>query len=188
MDSPHSRAEVKLAELVNRIGRTIHCLQFAHGLNPAQWEALRYLNRANRYSRTPTALASYLGTTKGTASQTVKALEAKGCLRRRPEPSDRRVCKLEVTEAGSALLAKDPICEIETAVAAAGLDAGPALAGLDRILQDLRASCGMQSFGVCVQCGHFGDGGPSDGICGLTGEGQSEADSTRICVNFQAAE
>lgn len=58
----------RIVELVNRLGRAVHCMQFARGLNPAQWEALRFVVRANRYSRTPSALAGFLGTTKGTAS------------------------------------------------------------------------------------------------------------------------
>jgi DNA-binding MarR family transcriptional regulator len=58
------------ASLVDRLARAVHCLQYAEGLNPAQWVALRYLGCANRYSRTPTGLAEFLATTKGTASQT----------------------------------------------------------------------------------------------------------------------
>ena len=78
----------KIANLINRLGRSIHCRQFAQGLNPAQWESLRFLARANRYSRTPSALAEYLRTTKGTASQTLKSLESKGYVRRVPVPEE----------------------------------------------------------------------------------------------------
>ena len=56
-----------IANAVNRLCRIAHSLQFAHGLNPAQWDALRYIARANKYSTTPGNLAEYLGTTKGTA-------------------------------------------------------------------------------------------------------------------------
>jgi MarR family transcriptional regulator, negative regulator of the multidrug operon emrRAB len=46
-----------------------------HGLRDREWMALRFLGRANRFSRTPTALAGFIGATKTTASQIVKALE-----------------------------------------------------------------------------------------------------------------
>ena len=32
-------------------------LQYCHGLNPAQWDSLRFVGQANRFSRTPGALA-----------------------------------------------------------------------------------------------------------------------------------
>ena len=70
----------RVAELIDRLGRMTRELQYVDGLNPAQWEALRYLNRANRYSRTPGGVADFLGATKGTISQTVSALESKGLI------------------------------------------------------------------------------------------------------------
>src|SRR3546814_13923422 len=57
--------------LLDRLSRLTRELQFVDGLNPAQWEALRFLATANKYSRSPTALAEYLGATKGTVSQTL---------------------------------------------------------------------------------------------------------------------
>ncbi len=39
---------VRAVELLDRMSRIAHGLQFALGLNPAQWEALRFLARANR--------------------------------------------------------------------------------------------------------------------------------------------
>src|SRR3546814_7076019 len=54
--------------LLDRLSRLTRELQFVDGLNPAQWEALRFLATANKYSRSPTALAEYLGATKGTVS------------------------------------------------------------------------------------------------------------------------
>ena len=73
---------IDVAVLLNRLSRIAHALQFSNGLNPAQWEALRYIGRANRYSASPTALADYVGSTKGTVSQTLIALEAKGYVSR----------------------------------------------------------------------------------------------------------
>ena len=72
-----------VAALMDRLSRAMQRAQYAGGLNPAQWEALRYIARANRYSRSPSAVAEYLGATKGTVSQTLKALEHKGCTKGR---------------------------------------------------------------------------------------------------------
>ena len=46
-------------------------------LKLAQLESLHYLGSCNIYSNTPAALAEYLGSTKGTTSQTLSALEEK---------------------------------------------------------------------------------------------------------------
>lgn len=61
--------------LLERIGRVLQNDGHSEGLKPTQWEALRYFARANRFSRSPSALTAYLGMTKGTVSQTVGALE-----------------------------------------------------------------------------------------------------------------
>ena len=69
---------LRAASLIDRLGRLMRSGEHAGDLNPAQWEALRYLARANRFSRTPAALAQYLGSTRGTVSQTLIALEDHG--------------------------------------------------------------------------------------------------------------
>lgn len=43
-------------------------------VQPTHLSALRYLARCNRYSNTPLAVTEYLGLTKGTVSQSLKAL------------------------------------------------------------------------------------------------------------------
>src|SRR3546814_17264849 len=43
--------------LLDRLSRLTRELQFVDGLNPAQWEDLRFLATANQHSRSPTALA-----------------------------------------------------------------------------------------------------------------------------------
>ena len=62
---------------LERLARIMRAREHEGGLNPAQWEALRYLSRANRFSDSPGALTRYLGATKGTISQTLMALERK---------------------------------------------------------------------------------------------------------------
>lgn len=178
----------RVTGLINRLGRTLHCLQFSEGLNPAQWEALRYFGRANRYSRTPSALADYLGTTKGTVSQTIKALEAKGLVVRVPHTRDRRAVLLQTTPAGDATLARDPMMRIE-ALAGDLVDELPAARDfLQRLVTGLQEDEGTSGFGVCKECTHFcknavGMEADAPHRCGLTGDPLSMSDSDKICVN-----
>lgn len=98
-----------VAELFEHLSRTCHAISFSGGLNPAQWNALRFLARANASARTMSAFAQSHQTTKSTASQTLSALERKRLIRRVPDPMDRRVLQLELTTKGERLLAQDPI-------------------------------------------------------------------------------
>ena len=151
-----------LADLLQRISRTARGLQYAHGLNPAQWEGLRFVAGANRFSRTPGALATFLGTTKGTASQTLIALEKKGYLARRSDPGDRRVAYLEPTAAGEALLANDPLRLLDEVAGSLPKDEATALrCGLERLTRKLAVRNGGCEMGVCGACTVIIDGHPA---------------------------
>ncbi|MCC6205883.1 MAG: MarR family transcriptional regulator, partial [Hyphomicrobiales bacterium] len=95
-----SESALEAARLIDRIERLVRSGVTVHGLNPAQWEALRYLARANRFSRTPAGLAAYLGSTRGTVSQTLIALEQKGFVARQASDRDRRSIDLSLTAKG----------------------------------------------------------------------------------------
>jgi DNA-binding MarR family transcriptional regulator len=184
-----------LAALMDRLGRIAHALQFSTGLNPAQWEALRYLGRANRYSASPSALARYLGCTKGTVSQTLISLESKGYVNRvRGEPDGRSV-RLELTESGRTLLGEDPLKLMEAL--ANGLpaeDRAAATTVTQRMIRELCAAQGLSEFGVCGECGHLvgcrggdraGEERDDRSTCGLTGEMLDAEELDHICVNFR---
>ncbi len=189
---PESELRGDVGELIDRAGRLARTLQYVDGLNPAQWEALRYLARANRYSRNPSALAEFFGATKGTVSQTLIALEGKVFLRRVRGISDRRAVLLELTPAGEALLAHDPLVRIDEAVAEMSPAARASLVqGLDQLLRDFSRRGGGREFGVCEACGWFSAdaalderGGPHR--CGLTGEPLSGDGKRRLGVKVRA--
>lgn len=175
----------QIAEILDRLGRAAHSLQFAYGLNPAQWEALRFLSRANRYSRSPSCLAEYLGTTKGTTSQTLRALENKGYVKRCRDCHDRRGVSLEITAEGRELLAKDPLRGIEQAVAGLPFECAGHLAdGLEQVLAQIRSRCRQGEFGVCERCNHLVDGSGEGTRCGLTDEPLSQDENKQLCANF----
>ncbi|MEO1575956.1 MAG: MarR family transcriptional regulator, partial [Pseudomonadota bacterium] len=102
--------------LLERLSRLIQNGATTDGLRPTHWEALRYLARANRFSRTPTALTAYLGVTKGTVSQSIAALEKKGLVKKDAAGGDRRRVRLALTRAGRARLTDDPLAAIDQAV------------------------------------------------------------------------
>src|SRR5262245_32512851 len=66
------------SELLLLVGRLLQAEGYDGELSPAQWMALRFFARANSFSRTPSAFAEFQATTRGTASQAIKALEAGG--------------------------------------------------------------------------------------------------------------
>lgn len=107
-----------VAELFEHLSRTVHAMSFSAGLNPAQWNALRFLARANPSARTMSAFAQSHQTTKSTASQTLSALERKRLIRKVPDPEDRRVVRLDLTPKGEKLLSQDPITHLVEALEA----------------------------------------------------------------------
>ncbi|WP_417519156.1 MarR family winged helix-turn-helix transcriptional regulator [Minwuia sp.] len=181
----------RVAELIDRLGRLTRELQYVDGLNPAQWEALRFLSRANRYSRTPGAVAQFLCATKGTVSQTITALENKGLLTRRPSDRDKRVCLIDLTPQGESLILRDPVKRIEQAVATMDGDASAAMVqGLSRLLAAVQDNKDAPLFGVCAACCRHiprgsGCGEAADTArCGITGEPLSTDETRRVCVNY----
>jgi DNA-binding MarR family transcriptional regulator len=179
------------ASLVDRLARAVHCLQYAEGLNPAQWVALRYVSCANPQSRTPTGLAEFLATTKGTASQTLKSLEQKGFVQRARHATDRRKCVLELTETGREVLARDPLHKVQQAAAGCEAELESAITILSSLVRQIQQGCGIREFGVCLQCGHRKSGSGCskrpESVCGLTGDAIAEPDVKKICVNFRQA-
>lgn len=174
--------------LLDRLGRLCRELQFVDGLNPAQWEAMRYLDQANHRSRTPSCLAEYLGATKGTVSQTLIALEGKGLITRCKGGTDKRQVELCLTEPGRELLKKDPMRTLETAAGEIATDCGDALVrGLSRLLFDLQNHHNTVQFGVCQDCSLFclREGEAEPDRCGLTGADIPEGESAKLCAHHR---
>jgi DNA-binding MarR family transcriptional regulator len=178
----------KMAEMLDRLARMAHGAQFCAGLNPAQWAALRYLKRANRYSRTPGALAEYCGATPGTISQTLIALETKGYVSRRRSDTDGRSTTLALTSKGEALLADDPLTRLGEAVETLPKDERAALdRAIDRVVAKVSAERGGCGFGLCHDCSHLQRPERKSGSCrcGVTGDALATGELDQICVDFQ---
>jgi len=179
------RENAEIMSLIGRLGRVARGAQHAEGMKPAQWEALRFLARANRYSRNPGALAEFLSSTRGTVSQTLIALERKGYIVRMSNPGDGRGKHLELTESGRAVVRRDPLTKLGTAVSL--LDDGSSVArGLETILHRMVRRNGNRAFGTCRECGHFDANAAADhpagpNRCMLTGEPLDRDEESQIC-------
>ncbi|TMJ93326.1 MAG: MarR family transcriptional regulator [Alphaproteobacteria bacterium] len=163
-------------------------------LSPAQWMALRYFARANPFSRTPSAFAQFQATTRGTASQAIKALEAGGYLVRQRSKADGRSVSLRLTNKGKKALARDPFEVLVRAVDS--LDAKERTAmhhTLHKVLTTLAASGAHRRFGVCQDCAHLGgemcrsstSANSSAPQCRLLGAPIQPEDADLLCVHFQ---
>src|SRR5215472_2843235 len=145
------------AELLLQVGRLVQAEGYDGELSPAQWMALRFFARANPFSRTPSAFAEFQATTRGTATQAIKALEAGGYLVRQPFKMDGRSVNLRLTSKGKKTLARDPFEGLVHAVDS--LDATERAAmrrGLHQVLSTLAASGAHRRIGACQDCTHFG--------------------------------
>lgn len=109
--SPPPPADVtgQLAEQLLLLTRRIHHAQKHHfkplGITPAQSRLLRTLERHEEPPRMAD-LAEHLGVVPRAVTTHVDALEAGGLVRRVPDPANRRVIRIETTEAGRTALAE----------------------------------------------------------------------------------
>ncbi len=174
----------QLREQVERLARLIRQQGFHEGLNPAQWEALRYVSRANRFSNSPGALAQYLGSTKGTVSQTILSLEKKGLIGKVVSPADARVVLLALTPKGQELLARDPLLSLATEIGAlSGKTARRFARGVDQILRGQISRQKQIDFGGCKSCRHWRDRSGEDALsrCMYFNVQMSKEDLGKLC-------
>lgn len=168
-----------LSELIMRLARLELAEAWQDDLNPAQRAALDYLVRANRFSRAPSQVADYLGTTRGTASQTLKALGAKGHVVAEAAPGDRRSIRYRVTDSGRAAVALKG--GLERALERLEPDARAALyALLDDLLGKAILANRSRPFGLCADCAYFRPEGPG-GFCKLLLDTLAPEETRQIC-------
>ncbi|MCB1434591.1 MAG: MarR family transcriptional regulator [Alphaproteobacteria bacterium] len=176
---------------MERMVRLVRAREHEGNLNPAQWEALRYIRRANRFSNSPGALTLFLGATKGTISQTLMALERKGLISKTPRPEEKRSIALSLTARGEEQLTQDPWRELADAADRLGNKTRRRLAkGLRELLEAELQRGRHKSFGQCSTCRYFREksrdieaGGPH--YCMLFEAALSSDDASRICLEHE---
>ena len=158
-------------------------------LQPVQLEILHFLSICNRHSNIPAAVTEYLGLTKGTVSQTLTVLEAKGLIEKVPDAKDRRVVQLFLTEQGKAVVAASlPPTTLRQGLAFMPPEAREQLAqGLAALLQGMQTARQYKAFGVCGSCAYLRE--VEDGHrCDLTGLPLEAEHLKQICREFRAPE
>ena len=175
----------RIRDLVDRIARITAADEWGDDINPTQWVALSYLARANRFSRAPSQVAEFMAATRGTVSQTLKALARKELVSEHRSQLDKRWISYSVTEQGVAVLNRKTIID----EAAAGLDDRTArrLAdGLEALVRQALGNRGKRAFGICASCIHHKKQG-AGGYCMLLQEELSPADGEKICHEHEEA-
>jgi DNA-binding MarR family transcriptional regulator len=182
------------AELLLLVGRLVQTDGYDGKLSPAQWMALRFFARANRFSRTPSAFAEFQATTRGTASQAIKALEAGGYLVRQRSKVDGRSVSLRLTTKGNKALERDPFEVLVRAVELLDANERDVMRlALHQVLTTVAASGTHRRFGVCQDCAHLGgevccnlkSASPSAAECVLFGLPIQPEEVDLLCVHFR---
>jgi DNA-binding MarR family transcriptional regulator len=182
------------AELLLLLGRLVQAEGYDGELSPAQWMALRFFARANQFSRNPSAFAEFQATTRGTATQTIKALEAGGYLVRRRSAADGRSVSLRLTDKGNEAVARDPFEVLVRAVNSLDAEEQTAMHdALHQVLTTVAASGAHRHFGVCQDCAYLGGETCCDPTsatlsslkCLLFGVPIEPEDDGLLCVHFQ---
>jgi DNA-binding MarR family transcriptional regulator len=177
-----------IAYPLERLTRLLRAGEHEGGLNPAQWEALRYLARANRFSNSPIALTRFLGSTKGTISQTIKALERKGFIAKGPRENEGRSINLSLTPKGSEALKNDPLAKFSKSLDELSGKTRRRLAkGLADLLEIDLQRREQPSFSTCPTCRYFREKGREDDprgphSCMYFDVGLSSAELPLICI------
>jgi DNA-binding MarR family transcriptional regulator len=177
------------------VGRFVQSEGYDGELSPAQWMALRFFARANSFSRTPSAFAEFQATTRGTASQAIKALEAGGYLVRQRSHADGRSVTVRLTHKGNKTIARDPFEVLVRAVDSLEAEEQTAMHdALHHVLTTLAASGAQRHFGDCQDCAYLGGEtccsstsatGSTTLECRLFSVTIEPEDAGRLCVHFQ---
>lgn len=128
-----------LGDSLARIAARLRALErrdaAAAGLRTVHLEVLRHLSRPERAGDTPSAVATALALTKGTVSQTLRVLERRGLVMRRPDEDDRRVVHFEPTGLGRALGEASPRAWEAALAGLSARDRGRVQRALDDVLR-----------------------------------------------------
>lgn len=170
-------------DLLSRFARIIAAEGYDHGLQPVQWQALRFLDSANRFSRTAKGLTAWLGQTKGSVSQTLIALEGKGLIARETDLADARVVRLNLTQAGRALLPEGQTSSPQRMLGhLSSGDQSLFMSFVQTMLRTELLESGGRPFGLCRDCRHFRSDTEGQQYCALLQVRLNELDSQKICI------
>ncbi|WP_298812499.1 MarR family transcriptional regulator [uncultured Roseibium sp.] len=174
----------QIRDLIDRLTRLSAAEEWNGPLNPSQFAALSYLARANRYSRAPSHVADYLATTRGTASQTLKALARKSLIDETRSDADKRSIRYDVAPDGLDLL-KVPSGLDEVINELPNETSFVLTAGLKALVNAMLLRRDNRSFGLCRTCKHH-QGREKGGYCKLLEVELSPVETGQICHEHAA--
>ena len=139
-------------------------------------------------TRDPFAALAVQATTRGhRLSESCKTLERRGLIARTRSERDRRSVCFDLTEAGSAMLAQDPLRHLIGVIDALGASER------DRFLTTLSRLGGppsalatrrnMLAFGTCRDCSHFGTSG-NTAYCACMAAELAAEETTKLCASY----
>ncbi len=174
-----------IADLLVHMGRAARSEDGPSDLTAAQWACLRFFARSNDSTRTPSGFASFQATTRGTSSQIIKSLVARGLIARVRCHSDGRSVRLDLTEAGRALLKRDPLGGLIWVIASLpAADRAQFLGTLSRVASAAASLRPGAAFGTCLDCSHFtpAEGG---GTCACMAAHLAADEITQLCGSYR---
>lgn len=171
-----------LRSLLDRLARVAAAEDWAENLNPAQTAALGYLARANKFSRSPSNVAEYLGTTRGTVSQSLKSLQQKGLIEERRSETDRRSISYDLTDKGWALVSVERTAD-KAIESLDDIDKVALEATLNKALIAILKQRGQKEFGQCKSCRYHQPGEPN-ALCKLLDVSLTPIEAEQICHEF----
>ena len=181
-------------DLIERIGQLIRFEQREIGirdeLHPIHIQVMQYLNKCNRYSDTPLALTQYLGSTKGTISQSILVLERKQLLKKIADEKDKRMVHLKLTLKAKKLLKKiDELILSKNLMNQYSKDVQDTVDNtLQSILRDMQLRNNNRTFGQCSSCRFFLKEKGDKFRCGLTKEPLKLEETFKICLEHEINE
>ncbi len=191
MEASHKSEAKYAAEIIAHLARLTYSDGSVGSLTKAQWTALRFFGTSSRFSHTMSAFADYHATTRGSASQTIKGLVAKGFLEQLPSKKDGRSVRIELTEEGRSCCEKDPFESLVQAIETLpdGVQASLSTV-LDDVLAFLSADRQEKKLGTCSKCKFLKEcfdnkRTETSFFCVHSQEVLSEPERRHICMNYQ---
>jgi DNA-binding MarR family transcriptional regulator len=178
-------SDLIIRELINRLARLDGASGWEGDLNPTQRAVLVYLGRANRFSRSPSHVAEYLGTTRGTISQSFKSLLQKGYVSEFRSTQDKRTISFSLTPKGDDIARARGGLE-HSLSDLADTKKNALVATLTDLLQRFVQHNDGRAFGVCNTCLHF-KASKSGAFCKLLSEPLAPDETSLICHEQKSA-
>lgn len=180
-----NQKHTRIRDLIERLARISASDDWSGEINPSQFVALSYLTKANRFSRAPSQVADFMVSTRGTVSQTLKALARKGLVDETRSEHDKRWITYSVTEKGRELIEKQTI--IDGVIGQLDDRTSASLEnGLNALAHKALEVRGHRPFGVCHKC-EFHQKTGTGGYCRLLSENLTPEETHQICHEFSSA-